>query len=196
MGPSVPVQGLAWRPGSHPTRGTSRNCAANHPCWTDLEPRTPVGYPCWAAPGLSRPSEGPCGVNAHRGVVESDLGPPAEGTRKGNTHPGGIELGGDNASDLGAGVGIRGVSWGGGTVLGGSQLTSLLQGERKMVGTTGPGGGPDGLGRGIPWLDRRGRVTAWLSPRLESVVPYEPHLLSPRESEYAPTDFRGGKDPG
>jgi len=65
-----------------------------------------------------------------------------------------------------------------------------------VMGTTGPGGGPHGLGRGIPWLDKRGRVTAWLNPRLERVIPYEPHLLSPRESECAPTDFRGGKDPG
>ena len=75
---------------------------------------------------------------------------------------------------------------GGGNILGGRHLAALLKGERE-----GPG-----FGRGIPWLDKRGRVTAWLSPRLERVVPYEPHLISPRESNCTPTDFRGGKDPG
>ena len=153
---------------------------------------------CCEAAGsdLDHPIEGPKEANTCCAVAGSELGPPAEGTGTGNTLPGGIEIGGDNASDLGAGVGIRGVSWGGGTVLGGSQLTSLLQGERKMVGTTGPGGGPDGFGRGIPWMDRRGRVTAWLNPRLDSVILHEPHLVSPRESIRATFDFRSGKDPG
>ena len=66
-------------------------------------------------------------------------------------------------------VGIRGASWGGGTNMG---------------------------GRGIPWLDRRGRVTAWLNPWLDHVILDEPHLLSPGESNSTTTDFRGGKDPG
>ena len=66
-------------------------------------------------------------------------------------------------------VGIRGASWGGGTNMG---------------------------GRGIPWLDRRGRVTAWLNPWLDHVILDEPHILSPGESNSTTTDFRGGKDPG
>ena len=149
-----------------------------------------------AVTDLGHPTEGPGGANNRYGVAASDLGPPAEGTGTGNTLPGGITIGGDNAGDLGDGVGNGGASWGGGTDLGGGQLTALLQGGHQVMGTTGPGGGPHGLGRGIPWLDKRGRVTAWLNPRLERVIPYEPHLLSPRESECAPTDFRGGKDPG
>ena len=149
-----------------------------------------------AALDLGHPTEGPGGPNNRSGVAASDLGPPAEGTGTGNTLPGGIAIGGDIAGDLGAGVGNVGASWGGGTDMGGGQLTALLQGGHQVMGTTGPGGGPDGLGRGIPWLDKRGRVTAWLSPRLEHVFPYEPHLLSPRGSKCAPTDIRGGKDPG
>ena len=68
-----------------------------------------------------------------------------------------------------AAVGIGGASWGGGTNMG---------------------------GRGIPWLDRRGRVTAWLNPWLDHVILDEPHLFSPGESNSTTTDFRGGKDPG
>ena len=55
-----------------------------------------------------------------------------------------------------AAVGIGGASWGGGTNMG---------------------------GRGIPWLDRRGRV-----------FPHDPHLLT--ESKRAATDFCRGIDPG
>ena len=71
-------------------------------------------------------------------------------------------------------------------------------GTKAAVGTGGScwGGGIDMGGRGIPWLDRRGRVTAWLNPWLDHVILDEPHLLSPGESNSTTTDFRGGKDPG
>ena len=149
-----------------------------------------------AASDLGHPTEGPGGPNNRCGVAASDLGPPAEGTGTGNTLPGGITIGGDNAGDLGDGVGNGGASWGGGTDLGGGQLTALLQGGHQVMGTTGPGGGPHGLGRGIPWLDKRGRVTAWLDTRLQRVLPDEPHLLTRRESKCGTTDFRCGIDPG
>ena len=149
-----------------------------------------------AVTDLGHPTEGPGGVNNRSGVADLDLDPPAEGTRTGNTFPGGIEFGGDNAGDLGAGVGIGGASWGGGTDLGGGQLTALLQGGHQVMGTTGPGGGLHGLGRGIPWLDKRGRVTAWLDTRLQRVLPDEPHLLTRWESKCGTTDFRCGIDPG
>ena len=149
-----------------------------------------------AASDLGHPTEGPGGANNRYGVAASDLGPPAEGTGTGNTLPGGITIGGDNAGDLGDGVGNGGASWGGGTDLGGGQLTALLQGGHQVMGTTGPGGGPHGLGRGIPWLDKRGRVTAWLDTRLQRVLPDEPHLLTRRESKCGTTDFRCGIDPG
>ena len=83
-------------------------------------------------------------------------------------------------------VGIGGVPWRGGTDMGG----------RALVNIPGSGGESEGLGRGIPWLDRRGRVTAWLNPWLDHVILDEPHLLSPGESSSTTTDFRGGKDPG
>ena len=58
-------------------------------------------------------------------------------------------------------------------------------GTKAAVGTGGSswGGGIDMGGRGIPWLDRRGRV-----------FPHDPHLLT--ESKRAATDFCRGIDPG
>ena len=64
------------------------------------------------------------------------------------------------------------------------------------MGTTGHGGGSHGRGRGIPWLDKRGRVTAWLDTLLQCVISDEPHLLTRRESKCGTTDFRCGIDPG
>ena len=64
------------------------------------------------------------------------------------------------------------------------------------IGGASWGGGTHMGGRGIPWLDRRGRVTAWLNPWLDHVILDEPHLFSPAESNSTTTDFRGGKDPG
>ena len=58
-------------------------------------------------------------------------------------------------------------------------------GTKAAVGTGGScwGGGIDMGGRGIPWLDRRGRV-----------FPHDPHLLT--ESKRAATDSCRGIDPG
>ena len=86
--------GAGMEPGSHPTGGTSGNRAAARPRWTEVEPCSLAGRPRWASPGLSHPTEGPRGANAHRCVVDSELGIPTEGTRTGNTLPGGIEIGG------------------------------------------------------------------------------------------------------
>ena len=109
---------------------------------------------CEAETDLGHPTEGLCEANTHRRVVASDLGLPA-----------GLEFGRNNAGGTGAGVGNRGASWGGGTVLGGSRLTALPQGQREVVGIPDPGGGSDGRGKGngIPWMKDRGWVIPWTS---------------------------------
>ena len=54
---------------------------------------------------------------------------------------------------------------GGGTVLGGSRLTALPQGQREVMSIPDPGGGSDGRGQGngIPWMKDRGWVIPWTS---------------------------------